>query len=113
MLTIKRKWLKNWDYLRSYKLSIKYFRKRITGKIEELNNDEKVTAILVQLPLPEHISKENVMNKIKPEKMLMDLLHIISGNYFQEKFQQFILAPQKEYYYCLMNMELNLKENTL
>ena len=37
-------------------------------KIEELNNDKSVTAILVQLPLPEHISKENVMNKILPEK---------------------------------------------
>ncbi len=42
--------------------------KELLEKIEELNNDEKVTAILVQLPLPEHISKENVMNKIKPEK---------------------------------------------
>ena len=38
--------------------------KEILDKIEELNNDENVTAILVQLPLPEHISKENIMNKI-------------------------------------------------
>ncbi len=37
-------------------------------KIDELNNNKSVTAILVQLPLPEHISKENVMNKILPEK---------------------------------------------
>lgn len=37
-------------------------------KIEELNNDKSVTAILVQLPLPEHISKENIMNAILPEK---------------------------------------------
>lgn len=42
--------------------------KELLEKIEELNNDENVTAILVQLPLPKHISKENVMNKIKPEK---------------------------------------------
>ncbi len=40
----------------------------LLSKIEELNNDETVTAILVQLPLPEHISKENVMNTIAPEK---------------------------------------------
>ena len=37
-------------------------------KIEELNNNKKVTAILVQLPLPKHISKDNVMNKIIPSK---------------------------------------------
>ena len=33
-------------------------------KIDELNNDKTVTAILVQLPLPGHISKENI-NLIK------------------------------------------------
>lgn len=42
--------------------------KELLAKIEELNNDKSVTAILVQLPLPEHISKENVMNAILPEK---------------------------------------------
>ena len=38
------------------------------AKIEELNNNSKVTAILVQLPLPKHISKENVINTISPMK---------------------------------------------
>lgn len=40
----------------------------LLNKIEELNNDKNVTAILVQLPLPEHISKENVINAISPLK---------------------------------------------
>ena len=40
----------------------------LLAKIEELNNKKDVTAILVQLPLPEHISKENVINAIAPEK---------------------------------------------
>ena len=40
----------------------------LLNKIEELNNDKNVTAILVQLPLPAHISKENVMNTILPSK---------------------------------------------
>lgn len=40
----------------------------LLNKIKELNNDESVTAILVQLPLPDHISKENVMNTISPQK---------------------------------------------
>ena len=42
--------------------------KELLNKIKELNADKSVTAILVQLPLPEHISKENVMNTISPEK---------------------------------------------
>ena len=42
--------------------------KELLDKIEELNNDKEVTAILVQLPLPKHISKENVMNTIIPQK---------------------------------------------
>lgn len=40
----------------------------LLAKIEELNNNSKVTAILVQLPLPKHISKENVINTISPMK---------------------------------------------
>ena len=42
--------------------------KELLEKIEELNNDSNVTAILVQLPLPKHISKENIINAISPKK---------------------------------------------
>ena len=42
--------------------------KELLSKIEELNNDKSVTAILVQLPLPEHISKENIIDAISPQK---------------------------------------------
>ena len=40
----------------------------LIDKINELNNDKSVHAILVQLPLPEHISKTNIINAIAPEK---------------------------------------------
>lgn len=40
----------------------------LINKIHELNNDKSVSAILVQLPLPEHISKTNVIEAISPEK---------------------------------------------
>lgn len=40
----------------------------LIAKINELNNDKTVTAILVQLPLPKHISKSNVINSILPQK---------------------------------------------
>ena len=37
-------------------------------KIKELNEDKNTTAILVQLPLPKHISVEKVINTISPQK---------------------------------------------
>jgi methylenetetrahydrofolate dehydrogenase (NADP+)/methenyltetrahydrofolate cyclohydrolase len=37
-------------------------------KIQELNNDKDIDGILVQLPLPKHISEEKVINTIIPEK---------------------------------------------
>lgn len=40
----------------------------IIDKIEELNSDKNVTAVLVQLPLPEHLSKNNIINAISPQK---------------------------------------------
>jgi len=40
----------------------------ILEKIEELNNNDNVSGILVQLPLPEHIDKEKIINAIKPSK---------------------------------------------
>ncbi len=40
----------------------------LINKIHELNNDKSVTAILVQLPLPKHISKINVIDAIAPKK---------------------------------------------
>ena len=58
----------------------------LLSKIEELNNDKNVHGILVQLPLPKHISEEKVINKISPEKDV-DAFHpanvgkIVSGKY--------------------------------
>lgn len=36
--------------------------------INELNNDDNVDGILVQLPLPKHLNKDNVINAIKVDK---------------------------------------------
>lgn len=41
---------------------------KLLEKIEELNNDPDIDGILVQLPLPKHISDENVINTISPDK---------------------------------------------
>lgn len=37
-------------------------------KIELLNQDASINAILVQLPLPEHINTDDIIQKISPEK---------------------------------------------
>src|ERR1700744_5194884 len=41
---------------------------RLLGVIEELNNDMDIDGILVQLPLPGHISDEKVITAIHPSK---------------------------------------------
>ncbi len=42
--------------------------KELLDKIEELNNDSEVDGILVQLPLPKHISEDAVIAAINPDK---------------------------------------------
>ncbi len=58
----------------------------LLAKIDELNNDRNVHGILVQLPLPRHISDEIVIKRISPAKDV-DAFHpenvgkIVIGNY--------------------------------
>ena len=40
----------------------------LLNKIEDLNNNEDITGILVQLPLPNHINPKKVAEKISPKK---------------------------------------------
>lgn len=40
----------------------------LLNKIDELNNDKEITAILVQLPLPEHINSQKVIESIDISK---------------------------------------------
>ena len=53
-------------------LSIEYpsniSEEELLNKIKELNADKQVTAILVQLPLPEHINKNRIIDAILPQK---------------------------------------------
>ena len=42
--------------------------KEILDKIKELNNDQNVSGVLVQLPLPKQIDKEKIINAIHPSK---------------------------------------------
>ena len=42
--------------------------KVILDKIEELNKEDSVSGILVQLPLPNHIDKQKIIEAIEPSK---------------------------------------------
>ena len=52
----------------------------IINKIKELNNDENVSGILVQLPLPKHINKKKVIEAILPGKDVDGFHPINVGN---------------------------------
>jgi methylenetetrahydrofolate dehydrogenase (NADP+) / methenyltetrahydrofolate cyclohydrolase len=54
--------------------------KEVLNKIEELNKDERVSGILVQLPLPKQINKEKIINTIHPKKDVDGFHPINVGN---------------------------------
>ena len=54
--------------------------KVVLNKIKELNNDKKVSGILIQLPLPKHIDKRKVIETILPNKDVDGFHPINVGN---------------------------------
>ena len=52
----------------AYELPEETGEEELLGLIEELNQKEEVKGILVQLPLPEHICEDRVIQAISPEK---------------------------------------------
>ena len=54
--------------------------KDILEKIKELNKNDEISGILVQLPLPDQISKEKVINAINPSKDVDGFNPINVGN---------------------------------
>ena len=51
-----------------YRLSAETSQEELLGLIRRLNEDSRVDGILVQLPLPGHLSEETVINAIAPDK---------------------------------------------
>lgn len=52
----------------SYELPEETTEEELVALIEKLNADTKVNGILVQLPLPEHINEEKIIQTISPDK---------------------------------------------
>ena len=75
-------------------------------KINELNNDDSVDGILVQLPLPKHISEAKVINSINPDKDV-DGFHPVSVGKMVQGLNTFI--PATPYGIMLMLEHFNIQ----
>lgn len=53
---------------KSYDLPAETSQEKLLAVIDELNNDHSIDGILVQLPLPQHIDSETVIEHIHPDK---------------------------------------------
>ena len=64
---------------------------KLLGIVEELNNDPEIDGILVQLPLPKHISDEKVIESIHPLKDV-DGFHPVSVGRMVQGLPTFVPA---------------------
>lgn len=81
---------------------------KLLDKIEELNNDPDVDGILVQLPLPAHISEEKVINTIDPEKDV-DGFHPVNVGRMVQGLPSFISATPYGIMLLLKHYKLDTK----
>ena len=75
-------------------------------KIHELNDDPDVDGILVQLPLPKHISDEHVINTINPDKDV-DGFHSVSVGRMVQGLPTFIPATPHGIMLMLEHYKIN------
>ena len=81
--------------------------KTVLDKIEELNNDESVSGILVQLPLPKHIDKQKVIEKISPSKDV-DGFHPMNVGNLSSGYESSIPCTPLGCYLLIKKIEPNL-----
>ena len=67
--------------------------KKLLAIIGKLNKDKNITAIMVQLPLPKHIDKNKIIDKINPRKDA-DCLHPLNFGRFAQNGEKYsVVAP--------------------
>jgi methylenetetrahydrofolate dehydrogenase (NADP+)/methenyltetrahydrofolate cyclohydrolase len=81
---------------------------KLLDKITELNNNPDVDGILVQLPLPKHISDKNVINTIAPDKDV-DGFHPVSVGKMVEGLPAFIPATPYGIMLLLQHYKIDTK----
>jgi len=81
--------------------------KVVLNKIRELNNDKKVSGILVQLPLPKHIDKRKMIETILPGKDV-DGFHPMNVGNLSSGYDSSIPCTPLGCYLLLKKVEKNL-----
>ncbi|MDA8866978.1 bifunctional methylenetetrahydrofolate dehydrogenase/methenyltetrahydrofolate cyclohydrolase FolD [Candidatus Pelagibacter sp.] len=81
--------------------------KTVLKKIEELNNDENVSGILVQLPLPKHIDKQKVIETITPSKDV-DGFHPMNVGNLSSGYESSVPCTPLGCYLMIKKIEPNL-----
>ncbi len=81
--------------------------KVILDKISELNNDDSVSGILVQLPLPKHINKQKIIEAIAPSKDV-DGFHPMNVGNLSSGYQCSIPCTPLGCYLLIKKIEPNL-----
>jgi len=81
--------------------------KVVLNKIKELNKNDKVSGILVQLPLPKHINKRKVIETIDPKKDV-DGLHPVNVGNLSSGYNSTIPCTPLGCYLLIKNTEKNL-----
>ena len=81
--------------------------KTILNKIDELNNDEAVSGILVQLPLPKHIDKQKIIEAINPTKDV-DGFHPMNVGNLSSGYESSIPCTPLGCYLLIKKIEPNL-----
>ncbi len=81
--------------------------KIVLEKIDELNNDESVSGILVQLPLPKHINKQKVIEAILPSKDV-DGFHPMNVGNLSSGYESSIPCTPLGCYLLIKKIEPNL-----
>ena len=79
----------------------------ILDKIMELNKDKKISGILVQLPLPKHISKKKVIETILPTKDV-DGFHPVNVGNLSSGYDSSIPCTPLGCFLLLKKVEKNL-----
>ena len=81
--------------------------KTILDKIDELNNDETVSGILVQLPLPKHVDKQKIIEAINPTKDV-DGFHPMNVGNLSSGYESSIPCTPLGCYLLIKKIEPNL-----
>ncbi|HAU07117.1 MAG TPA: bifunctional methylenetetrahydrofolate dehydrogenase/methenyltetrahydrofolate cyclohydrolase FolD [Gammaproteobacteria bacterium] len=95
-------------YSAAYDLALETSESALLALIEQLNHDEKIHGILVQLPLPQHINTDNIIEHIAPHKDI-DGFHPYNIGRLAQRIPQLRPCTPKGIMTMLQHPQINLK----